>query len=153
MDDKNAIMMEYVNFKNIKSRQAVEITLECDIMNAEHVFEVLGYPTTHVSKYVAVAPLKGEISEDAKLKKKPFHKMPYSQQVKIMVQDDEFCEYIKRLYGKLPCYDGCEDVEYMIKNEFCIESCSELNNEDNFSPRKGWKDLLSGYLDEKEGRV
>lgn len=62
----SGIRAEYVNFKNVMSREVFQIILEVPANETEQVFKILGRPTAHESKYVAVA-LLGEPEPDAAL--------------------------------------------------------------------------------------
>lgn len=55
-----AISAEYVALKQVASRNAWQIVLEVDACVIDSVYRLLGFPDTHVSKYVAVAKLREE---------------------------------------------------------------------------------------------
>ena len=56
----SAIKAEYVNFKNVMSRKVLQIILEVPIEQAPEVFQVLGMPANHESKYVGIALINPE---------------------------------------------------------------------------------------------
>lgn len=56
-----AIKAEFVNHKRIPSRKTLQIILEVPEEHQKHVFDVLGYPNSSNSMWVAVARIHPEV--------------------------------------------------------------------------------------------
>jgi len=52
----------YHNTKNVLGRKCLQVILEVPLEQAGEVYDILGYPTPHESKWVAVALLKDDAS-------------------------------------------------------------------------------------------
>lgn len=133
----NVIQAEYVDFKNIKTRQCVQIVLEVDIAQADNVFNALGYPSNHTSKYVAIAPLK-DISEPFKPEdKKSFNDLNLSQQCALKMNDEVFMIWFHNNISKRSMKDYLD-----------INSRRELDR--NGQPALQWKKVMDCYVDHKQ---
>ena len=55
--DKAAIRASYTNIKNIQGRKTIQIICEVPMEHAHLVFDALGWPAAHESKYVVIALL------------------------------------------------------------------------------------------------
>lgn len=59
--DHAIIRASYTNIKNIQGRKQIQIICEVPMERAHEVFDVLGWPSAHESKYVAIALLNEDI--------------------------------------------------------------------------------------------
>jgi len=139
----NIIRAEFVDFKNIKTRNTFQLIFEVPAEQTQDVLTKLGHPNNHESTWVGIARLA---CMSDKMEEKP---KSFAGQAKMMSEENEFNEFINHMNKTegIPAratnrsVHECEEkIEY-----WCgVASCSELI--EGTEAGKKFKQLQAQYL-------
>lgn len=127
MSDLRGIEADYVNWRTVTGRKALQLVFEVDISRQEEVLKMLGAPSSDTSKPCAIALLdmkavKAESQESAANgHPKKWSEYPRSQQCAILCSDEDF----QRYFGTV---DGAQ-CDRMLKAQLRIASKRELDTD------------------------